>query len=137
LPPVRLNPDGTLDSPFASPEVFQTTFGTNFIGLKEAAVLSDGKILALGTFILSHSYSGSPPYSWRQLYRLNVDGSVDSSFVPVTQDFLDFYWPYSPRSLGLQANRGILLLSRGHVNRYTRDGNPDPTFTSIESDAAL
>ncbi|WDO13751.1 T9SS type A sorting domain-containing protein [Flavobacterium sp. WW92] len=78
----RLNADGTVDSSF---NVGGVGIGVNDRVLA-CAIQSDGKILLGGGFI--RSYNGVPV---RNMIRLNVDGSLDTSFVyPYTYELGNF-----------------------------------------------
>lgn len=78
----RLNADGTVDTSF---NVGGVGIGVNDRVLS-CAIQSDGKILLGGGFI--RSYNGVPV---RNMIRLNVDGSLDTSFVyPYTYELGTF-----------------------------------------------
>src|SRR5690606_1606001 len=68
----RLNTNGSLDTSFN-----QGT-GTNGWGVSTTSVQSDGKIIIGGDFT---TYSGK---ARNRVARLNMDGSLDTSFNPVT-----------------------------------------------------
>ena len=68
---VRLNPDGTLDTTFK----LELNSGVNAMHL-----LSNGKILVAGNFSSYGPFDASTTIP--SLIRLNVDGTLDSSFVP-------------------------------------------------------
>ncbi len=68
---LQFNSDGTLDTNFASGGAF-TFQGTGFDSISAIAVQSDGKIIAAG--------SSSGDTSDYIVFRLNADGSLDSSF---------------------------------------------------------
>lgn len=72
---IRLNPDGSVDNTFNSGSGF-SIFGSDYYGVEAKVVKlqSDGKILVGGTF---DNYNGITKYS---LLRLNIDGSLDSTF---------------------------------------------------------
>jgi uncharacterized delta-60 repeat protein len=70
----RLNPDGSLDTTFASSGLFEvTTQGTpTFYGV---AIQPDGKVVLAGSDV---AVSGGP--SFIDVYRLNTDGTLDTTF---------------------------------------------------------
>lgn len=72
---IRLNQDGTVDTTFNYGSGFSIT-GEDVYGIevKVLKLQSDGKILVGGTF---DNYNGTTKYS---LVRLNIDGSLDSTF---------------------------------------------------------
>lgn len=72
---IRLNPDGSVDNTFNSGSGFSIV-GNDYYGVEAKVVKlqSDGKILVGGTF---DNYNGVTRYS---LLRLNIDGSLDSTF---------------------------------------------------------
>ncbi|MDX2305551.1 MAG: T9SS type A sorting domain-containing protein [Microscillaceae bacterium] len=71
----RLNADGSFDDSFGTDEKLS---GVGIPGAKSFAIQSDGKILIGGFF---KSYKG---VARKGILRLNVDGSLDSSFDPGT-----------------------------------------------------
>src|SRR5690606_6433803 len=70
----RLNADGSLDTTFNIDTGFAGTTDSNHTGVYSIALQPDGKILVGGTFT---EYNGQ---SQNHLVRLNVDGSIDTSF---------------------------------------------------------
>ena len=72
----RLNTDGTIDTTFNSGGTgFAATTGeTQFEGVQNILILSDDKILVVGTF---QEYNG---VACNSIIKLNADGSVDTSF---------------------------------------------------------
>lgn len=72
---IRLNPDGSVDNTFNSGYGFSIDGSDGYgVEVKIVKLQSDGKILVGGTF---DSYNGITRYS---LVRLNIDGSLDSTF---------------------------------------------------------
>jgi uncharacterized delta-60 repeat protein len=70
----RLNTDGSLDSGFIDPNLDSNLYSVT--------LQADGKILIAGVF----SHVGTPPQAQRHMARLNVDGSIDTTFAdPNTQ----------------------------------------------------
>lgn len=74
---IRLNPDGTLDGAFPLGSGFDLN-GLSTFGIFRAVRQGDGKTVVLGDF---GSYNGTTA---NKLVRLNVDGTVDSSFNAAT-----------------------------------------------------
>ena len=72
---IRLNPDGTVDNTFNYGSGFNTVSQYEYGNeIKVVKLQSDGKILVGGIF---DNYNGTTAYC---LIRLNIDGSVDSTF---------------------------------------------------------
>jgi uncharacterized delta-60 repeat protein len=69
----RYNPDGSLDTSFDTDGKVTTAVGSNNEAIRDVAIQSDGKILAVG-----YQYDGSQ-YDFA-LVRYNSDGSLDTSF---------------------------------------------------------
>ena len=115
---IRLNVDGSLDSSF--------NVGTGFnINVNAIAIQSDGKIICGGTFT---SYNGT---TINRIIRLNVDGSLDSSFN------VGIGFSSTVNSIAIQSDGKIIcgggfgsyngtMLRR--VVRLNSDGNLDLTF---------
>lgn len=70
---IRLNADGTLDTTFNGTGKLTVAFGTNEDIANAVAIQNDGKILVAG-----HSFTGS--YRDIAIARINVDGTLDSTF---------------------------------------------------------
>jgi uncharacterized delta-60 repeat protein len=118
----RLNADGSLDTSF------NPGLGTNF-SVISIAVQTDGKILIGGGF---STYNG---IARSRVARLNVDGSLDTSFNPGTgtNDSLGAY----VGDVVLQADGRIVIsgnftsyngIARNRVARLNADGSLDTTF---------
>ncbi|HEY0429235.1 MAG TPA: FG-GAP-like repeat-containing protein [Pyrinomonadaceae bacterium] len=77
---VRLNADGTLDPTFRAPD-FQDTVQNSFGGTVYAVKLqADGKILVGGQFTVVNS-------TYKNIVRLNPDGSLDTTFFDHSSHF--------------------------------------------------
>lgn len=72
----RLNFDGSIDSTFDIGTGLDNLSSSNSIRGWDLVLMPDGKILVSGIFV---SYNGQPVGN---LFRLNADGSLDTSFVP-------------------------------------------------------
>ena len=128
----RLNADGTLDTTF-NPGAGGTLWAMRVDAL---AVQADGKILVGGNF--DTLGGGACPY----LGRLNVDGTLDTTFNPVPDGRV--------YALALQKDGKILVAgafetldgqARPDIGRLNTDGSRDETFnpdtTSIVDELAL
>lgn len=111
---VRFNANGTSDSTFA-PLVNRT--GAVYKTLPQP----DGKILAAGEFAYANGVKRN------SLVRFNVDGSVDTSFVPFFNNLTPVPTIYS---LAVQSDGKILvgLNLAGRVRRLNTDGTEDTGF---------
>ncbi|RYY92986.1 MAG: hypothetical protein EOO11_20485, partial [Chitinophagaceae bacterium] len=115
----RLNADGSVDTSFDP--------GTGPNGyVNSLAVQSDGKVLVGGTFGTINSTARTG------FARLNVDGSVDTSFDPGTGANGNVY------ALALQSDGKVLVggafttvngTARNYLARMNVDGSVDTTFT--------
>lgn len=115
----RLNSDGSLDRAYAA------AVGTGFDSTSLVMGLqSDGKLIAAGSFT---SYNGT---ACARLARLNVDGTLDTTFAPPAVGA-------AIGSMRVQADDRIVLVgSFGAINggtaqniaRLNRDGTPDSSF---------
>ena len=117
----RLNTDGNLDSSF-NPGTGVT--GTN-VGISSITLQSDGKILIVGSFT---AYNGTPK---NRLARLNTDGSIETSFNPVTGANSNV------SSIALQLDGKIIIggsftayngTDRNSIARLNTDGSLDTNF---------
>ncbi len=114
---LRLNADGSLDTSFTAP-----LSGVSNAGVKEIHVQADGKILIVGDSSLTNS-------GYANIFRLNANGSVDTSFV-LSQN-------YRFKTAAIQAdgriivNRTVLneLYTFNKIDRLNIDGSFDTTFT--------
>ncbi|MCU1288328.1 MAG: hypothetical protein JWN60_557 [Acidobacteria bacterium] len=83
----RLNADGTTDTGFTPPGIFDPTLNANNAGatIFSIAVQADGKIIVGGRFKVVNS-------TYENLIRLNTDGTLDNSFRDLSPQFdeMDF-----------------------------------------------
>jgi uncharacterized delta-60 repeat protein len=115
---IRLNIDGSVDTSF--------NVGTGFNGgVNIISIQSDGKILAGGNFT---SYNGT---TYNRIIRLNIDGSVDSSF-NIGTGFNNW-----ARSIVIQSDNKILVggdfsiyngTTSNRIIRLNSDGSIDTSF---------
>jgi uncharacterized delta-60 repeat protein len=123
---VRLNSNGSLDTSFV--------IGTGFSEVvRDIKIQSDGKILVGGNFT---SYNGT---SANRLIRLNIDGSIDSSFNIGTG------FPSTVRKIKIQSDGKILVAgdfisfngssatSRQRCTRLNIDGSFDTAYIRTDS----
>ena len=114
---VRLNSDGQIDTTF--------NIGTGFDGnVNTIKIQSDGKILVGGNFI---TYNGLYADS---IVRLNIDGSIDSTFMPFINLNQDSIFQGGVYGIGIQANGKILVSSSSDFRRINNDGTIDSTFNN-------
>jgi uncharacterized delta-60 repeat protein/uncharacterized repeat protein (TIGR01451 family) len=128
----RLNADGTLDATFNSGG---EGFGLNSI-IRTYAIQADGKIIVGGKF---NSYNGLPNIN---LIRLNADGSIDTSFAPVTEFYSSYIQGFvNPmvNSIAIQNDNKIVIagafvifngVSKKNILRLNADGTLDTTFNT-------
>jgi uncharacterized delta-60 repeat protein len=78
----RLNTDGTIDTSFIPPDLYDPT--NNLLGstVNSIALQSSGKILVAGRFKVQNS-------TYKTLIRLNTDGSIDTTFNNLSSEFSD------------------------------------------------
>ena len=116
---VRLNTNGSLDTTF--------TPGTGFNGqVRAVALQADGKIIAVGSFTTFNSVSRT------NIARLNVDGSLDATFLPGTGPNNIVY------AVAIDPGSGKIYIggdftsyngtARNRMARINTDGLLDPTF---------
>jgi uncharacterized delta-60 repeat protein len=127
----RLNADGSLDTSFNP--------GANG-GVSTIVVQADGKILLGGGFTTLGG-GGTGTTSRNYLGRLNADGSLDTSFNPGANNWID--------AVAVQANGKILVggyftmlggggtgsTPRSYVGRLNADGSLDPSFNASATDS--
>ncbi len=108
----RLNADGTLDASFAPPEISGVHVGS-------IQIQPDGRILIIGDF----SQVGGNPRN--QVARLNADGSLDSTFAPVVNNYV----------------QGAARLSTGQIlisGAFTEvNGSPRQRIARLDADGTL
>ncbi len=124
----RLNPDGSPDSSFVTPFATQNPVGV-FSTATVWAVQPDGKILV-------SVRNSSPNFTQYSLYRLNADGTFDSSFQIINLPGSRTLFSFITKVL-LQPDGKILisggsggLRGYGFINRYDSDGTRDADFES-------
>jgi uncharacterized delta-60 repeat protein len=126
---LRYNPDGSLDSTFASAGFF---FPTGSVSTARAVtVQADGRILAVGYAV---NLDGSPVGV--VVKRFNSDGSLDSSFGTGGQEVISTMNLAQANAVALQADGKIVLAgdatssggSTFAVVRLNTDGSLDTTF---------
>ncbi len=122
----KLNSDGTLD----------TTFMVNGLGtdspfgmVEDVSVQSDGKIWIGGTFTSFDNVERN------QVAKLNADGTLDTSFVPVATNAIEGTYIYAiePQPDGKLLAGGLILKGTDEyelVVRYNTDGTLDSTFST-------
>jgi uncharacterized delta-60 repeat protein len=118
---LRLNADGSIDSSFAPATVGSPD---TFPDVQQIVVQPDGRILVVGVFL---TFAGN---NARQgIVRLMPDGSVDSSFAPVTVNGV--------YCAALQSDGKVLIggsfstvnsVAKAGVARLNADGSLDSTF---------
>lgn len=115
---VRLNSNGTIDTTFTIGSGFNNT--VNFINIQQ-----DGKIIVVGNF------SGYNGITKNRIVRLNIDGTIDSTFNIGTGSSLNVY------STTIQSDGKIIVvgdftsLNGISANRFARlntDGTIDTSF---------
>jgi uncharacterized delta-60 repeat protein len=131
----RLNTDGTTDTGFSFSEQITDAYqGIGFLPVT-VAFQPDGKILIGGNF----HFNGQDNYG---VFRLNQNGSIDSSFT--AQTFTPYPNPaYSiVNTIALQADGKILIAGgfqnygnsgRNNLVRLNTDGSVDTTYTATST----
>lgn len=123
----RLNPDGTLDSSF-------TTATLEKVSIAATRLQNDGKILVGGEFISTGGITGNA------LFRLNADGSLDSTFNPGSGPNKAVY------ALEITGDNKILVggvfssyngQAVGPLIRLNSNGSLDTSFTPSSADNGL
>ena len=120
----RINTDGSFDASF------EPGIGPDN-AVQELVLQPDGKVLIGGWFL---NYNGTPRPC---IARLNPDGRLDTSFMPVNPNSDQFQNPRQVSALALQSD-GKLVVGSDHqaqgsgapnrVFRLNSDGNVDPSF---------
>ena len=105
---IGLNSDGSIDSDFN----IGSTVGTIF----DLMLLPDGKILAIGSFQTYNSIA------MKYMVKLNLDGSLDSSFP--SQNISNSSFSYCT----FQSDGKILVASGSMILRFDQNGTYDPSF---------
>ncbi len=126
----RLNPDGSTDTDFSfTAPITNTAQGVSFI-YAAIAFQADGKILIGGNF----RFNNQENYG---VFRLNQNGSLDSSFTPLTFTYPTTYQFAQVNSLAVQADGKILVggnfqnygnSGRNYLVRLNTDGSVDASY---------
>ena len=103
----RLNLYGSLDTVFFPPYANHD--------VEAIALQSDGKVLFAGTV--------GPSYNQRPCFRLNRDGTFDSSFSAPWEAAVG-----SSKALAVQSDGKVLVGGGNGVARFNTDGSPDQSF---------
>jgi len=121
---VRLNPSGQIDTSF--------NIGTGFNGIVNSIkIQSDGKILVGGNFTKFNGlYADS-------LVRLNIDGSIDSAFMPYIDVNGDSVFQGGVYCIGIQPNGKILVSTIYNVMRINSNGSLDNTYDNFSSNEGV
>ena len=122
---LRYMPDGSLDASFGDSGQASVDLDSHFDECTSIAILPDGKIMVAGMVS-----TGIP--TTLTLARLNVDGSLDSSFASGGVSY-GYQFPYSSAyDIKIQNDGRIVLAGEQNfkmaVFRYLPDGSPDSTF---------
>src|SRR4051812_22721342 len=116
----RFNPDGTVDTSFSSDGVYEEVVpDMHYGGLQFGGVQSNGKIVVAGLSVFS-SIDGAHLNMWR----LNADGSSDSSFNGSRWDNVAL------RDLDIASDDKILVAVDAHIDRFTANGAIDAAFNT-------
>ncbi|MDJ1500976.1 T9SS type A sorting domain-containing protein [Xanthocytophaga agilis] len=116
----RFNTDGTLD------DTFNKKVGANGLYIQYVTLQGTDKILITGSF---NSFNGKP---FSKIAKLNMDGSVDDTFTPITSI------SGSISKAMVQADNKILIigdftsinnLPKKYIARLDKDGSLDENFT--------
>ena len=127
----RINSDGTSDGTFNLPVVANS--GVNTVLITDLSLQNDGKILICGIFSTINSISV------KNVSRLNVNGSVDLSFVPptITGTFDGFPSAILAQSGGKYIVGGewqfVNGVARTSIARINTDGSLDASFNPVIS----
>lgn len=131
---VRFDPDGTIDQSFGNNGLFKFGLSNREEIAYSIAVQSDQKIVFCGTSFKNGSTSGEAT-----LFRLQVDGTFDTTFGTNGQVFTELGMLEFARNLLLQPDGKIVVGAESSdpnnpeagwlwVMRYNSDGSLDPTF---------
>lgn len=120
---IRLLPDGSLDPAFGSGGIARVSVGPVDFAYA-LRIAPDDKVVVGGQTSSSPTGAGGDLL----VFRLNTDGTLDSSFGTnglVTQDFGGGEFV---SDLALESDGKVLVVSGTRVLRYQSDGALDPTF---------
>lgn len=125
----RYNSDGSLDTTFDGDGVWTNTLvGYRGALAWDVVVQPDGKLIVAG--------SGTLPGTGFIAVRLNVDGSLDTSFASTGVSIIDMGLYGSAKCVALQPDGKVLLGGNGTINnkyivvRLTSTGTLDVTFNN-------
>lgn len=119
---VRFTPDGIMDSSFGAAGVMTTLpFNAARCNGGPVALQSDGKLLLAGSCTTS---AGSNGTTFSTIIRVNIDGSLDSSFGSGGAAVLAAV----PAAIALQSDGKILVAGGGSLSRYSSTGSVDSSF---------
>jgi uncharacterized delta-60 repeat protein len=119
---VRLNGDGSLDYTFQASGYAPSGFYSPVAGL---IVQNDGKIVIRGAFFLSQGVAA--------LFRLNADGSPDTSYSYVT----NLLGNGAPSDIILQPDGKVVVPFFLSIYRFNTDGSLDSSFASPVANAGI
>jgi uncharacterized delta-60 repeat protein len=140
----RLNTNGTLDTTYFTGAGAVLPFNNQTGGASDMVQQTDEKVIVVGFFnsVLARSQVYSPTPS---IYRINLDGTVDATFLASNPDFVAYYpnGADNPPEQGiitavaLQTDGKILIaghftyvggVARNGIARLNTDGSLDTTF---------
>jgi uncharacterized delta-60 repeat protein len=133
----RYNPDGSLDSSFATGGLYSTRILSNSSTAYDVVIQADQKIL-----MLAEAASGGPLGGFQTLamLRLLPDGRPDGSFGGLNGVKVDPVGVFQPGAIEVDVNGGIyaagMLLADDQVPstsvfKYTANGNVDPNYGAV------
>jgi uncharacterized delta-60 repeat protein len=128
----RLNQDGSADSSFTSPfppPIPVSGMVSAAVTVYSVALQPDGKIVVGTSIFLMHSNSGSSPVNSKPLFRLNANGTFDSSFVNNVNSHV-FKVVIQPDGKILAAGQfsSVGGVRRGSIARLNSNGTLDSSF---------
>ena len=120
----RLNPDGTLDETWVAP-----TLSSGYLYC--VTILSNNKVLIGGSFTVSGG-----GFTYRNIARLNADGSLDTTFIPLGIGVTRGAGNGEVHAISVYSNRvfvgGTFTLFNGQAKsrivKLNTDGTTDATF---------
>jgi uncharacterized delta-60 repeat protein len=126
----RLNANGTLDYTFNPPTVRSVSGNNDFV--YNVSIQSDGKIIAVGRFVATFD-----DISRNGIYRLNTNGTLDTTFDPGTgTGTFALRYPYTS---SIQSDGKIIIggdftsfngSAANRIARLNNDGTLDTSFSS-------
>jgi uncharacterized delta-60 repeat protein len=133
----RFNHEGVLDSGYANMGISEPYFENNYIGHVESiAIQNDGKLLVGGVQSGLEDLSGYTA-NYQFLVRLNVDGSIDSSFGTNGVDLFNWGDPYIAIAFAVSDEGKIVFeyiqydsasIAALGITLLKEDGNVDSSF---------